>query len=181
MVTDFTLTTNSAQDLHLLDEIHCKPLHIQGVSPPFILKKRESPIMYCDRIAKEMVDKSQGNALSVFKGVFIGRRFVGVLQNEDQIRSVLKLYSGRNHIIHTSVVLKREDGTISSRRSSTRIKVKHFSDCEINTYIASKQWEEKIGGYDFTGLFQRFIVQITGSHSGAMGMPCYEIGNLLGR
>ena len=180
MVIDFKLVTNSIQATYLLDEINCKPLFVEGINQSFPLKKRESPIMYCDRIAKEMLGDNQGNTLSVFKGVFIGRRLIGI-PSDDEIHSILKLYSGSNHIIHTSVVLKRLDGTVSSRRTSTRVKVKHLSNVEAEAYISSKQWEGNNGGYDFTGLFQRFVMQITGSHSGAIGMPCYEIANLLQR
>lgn len=177
MATDFTLLANSLKAQHLISQIGFVPTIIRAIGSDDI-KKKESPIMYSDRIAYEAAISCQEITLVAFKAVFVGRRLINIPKTKDDIYTILKLYTGRNHIIHTSVVLYK-DGVISKRRTSTRVKIKNLSNSDMQSYIQSNQWVGKVGGYDFDGMFQRFIVKITGSTTGAEGLPCYEVFNLL--
>ena len=100
-------------------------------------------------------------------------------ENEEEIRKLLMLYSGRNHDVHTAVLLKRIDGGQSLKRTVTRVKVKNLSLTEIEDYVASKLWVGKIGGYAFNSIFEGFVMKIIGSKTGAEGLPLYETKNLL--
>ena len=90
---------------------------------------------------------------------------------------VLRLYSGRNHTVLTGIAKKHKNG-ISFRKTTTRIKVKHITDLEISNFLTTNQWKN-VGGYDPNGIFMRFCHKIIGSHSGMLGFPCLEAGNLL--
>ncbi|MFT4968110.1 MAG: septum formation protein [Candidatus Deianiraeaceae bacterium] len=142
------------------------------------LKKRESPIIYVDRVAKEhAIQSPHQNVLVIFKAVFVGRRLIMSPKNHDEISSILKLYSGRNHTIHTAIVLKKSDDTLMKRRTTTRVKVKPLSLEDKKEFIASNEWVDKIGGYDTNGLFRSFIIKSVGSPFGVM--PFYEVRNLM--
>ena len=95
------------------------------------------------------------------------------------MRKILTLYSGRNHDIHTAVLLKRIDGTQSLKRTVTRVKIKNLSLKEMDDYVESKLWIGEIGGYSFGSTFEGFIMKVIGSKSGAEGLPLYETRNLL--
>jgi septum formation protein len=57
---------------------------------------------------------------------------------------------------------------------------KRLSKEEIETYIASKDWQGKAGGYAIQGLAAAYIDFISGSYSGVVGLPLYETAQLLG-
>ena len=143
------------------------------------LAKKETPVKFIERIVKLKSDISDGNVLACHKAIFVGRRLVKIPENEEEIRKILKLYSGRNHDIHTAVLLKRIDGGQSLKRTVTRVKIKNLSLAEIEDYIESKLWAGEVGGYSFNSIFEGFIMKIIGSKTGAEGLPLYETRNLL--
>jgi len=143
------------------------------------LLKKETPIKFIERMVKLKADISEGNVLACHKTVFVGRRLVKMPENEDDIRKLLTLYSGRNHDVHTAVLLKRIDGGQSLKRTVTRVKIKNLSLTEIDSYIESKLWVGKIGGYAFNSIFEGFVMKIIGSKTGAEGLPLYETKNML--
>ena len=56
--------------------------------------------------------------------------------------------------------------------------MKRLTENEIEDYVASKEW---IGcaGYKIEGLLGGFVIQMTGSYSGVVGLPLFEARNLL--
>jgi septum formation protein len=61
----------------------------------------------------------------------------------------------------------------------TVVKMKRLSDVELNTYLASNDWQGKAGGYGIQGLAGAFIPWIQGSYSAVMGLPVAETAALL--
>ena len=143
------------------------------------LLKKETPIKFIERMVKFKADISEGNILACHKAIFVGRRLVKIPENEEEIRKLLMLYSGRNHDVHTAVLLKRIDGRQSLKRTVTRVKIKNLSLKEIEDYVESKLWAGEIGGYTFNSIFEGFIMKVIGSKTGAEGLPLYETKNLL--
>ena len=179
---EFVFIPSNGSSIELLKQIGFEPSSVENPSIDLSLRKKETPVFYIDRITKEKTEIvwTEGlNVLTAHKSVFVGRRLIGIPQNEEEIRQILKLYTGRNHTVYTGVFLKRADGTESKRRTLTRIKMKNLSPQEIDEFIRSKQWIGEIGGYEFSGLFQAFIMKTVGSCTGAKGLPCYEIKNLI--
>ena len=145
------------------------------------LLKKETPIKFIERIVTEKAFNINCNefVLACHKSVFVGRRLISIPQNQEEIHNILKLYSGRNHNIHTAILLKRPNGTQTLRRTVTKIKIKNLSCEEIERYVASNLWQNKIGGYSFNSIFDSFIIKITGSMTGAQGLPLYQTKNIL--
>ena len=143
------------------------------------LLKKETPVKFIERMVKLKADISEGNVLACHKAIFVGRRLIKIPENEEEIRKLLMLYSGRNHDVHTAVLLKRIDGRQSLKRTVTRVKIKNLSLKEIEDYVESKLWAGEIGGYAFNSMFEGFIMKIIGSKTGAEGLPLYETKNLL--
>jgi len=73
----------------------------------------------------------------------------------------------------------RVGDAIWERDVVTAVKVKRLSDNEISTYVRSKEWEGKAGGYTIQGFGGAFIPWIQGSHSAVMGLPVAETFALL--
>jgi septum formation protein len=50
---------------------------------------------------------------------------------------------------------------------------------DIETYLKSEEWRGKAGGYAIQGRAEAFVRELSGSHSGVIGLPLYETVLLL--
>jgi len=75
--------------------------------------------------------------------------------------------------------VRAPDGKTASRVSETRLKMKPLSEPEIAGYLDSGEWEGKAGGYGIQGRAGAFVIALTGSYTGVMGLPVYETRQLL--
>ena len=57
--------------------------------------------------------------------------------------------------------------------------MKRLSDEELNSYLATDDWQGKAGGYAIQGPAGAFIPWIQGSYSAVMGLPVAETASLL--
>lgn len=179
-INNYTLVSNCLEAQNLASSIGFKPSNFILISHQFPIIKKERPLVYTDRIAKDEIQKYEGiNVLVTMKTVFVGRRLILIPSNEKEIRKTLYFYSGRNQVIYNSFFLKSASGVLSHKRIMTRFKIKHLTTQEIEDYISSRKWENNIAGHSFESVFQSFIIKTTGSYTGAMGFSCYEARNLL--
>lgn len=91
---------------------------------------------------------------------------------------MLSSLSGAWHEVHTALALRYGEQLLTAL-SSTRVLMKTLSAAEIAAYVASKEPMDKAGGYGIQGLASLFVQQIQGSYSGVMGLPIFELGQLL--
>ncbi len=179
-MTTITFVPSCKNSLKLLS-IFTSNYTIHEIQVHEALLRKETPVKFIERIVKLKAESVEidGNVLISHKAVFVGRRLVKTPQNQDEARKLITLYSGRNHDIHTAVLLKKKDGTSSLKRTVTRVKIKNLSLSEIDGYVASNLWVEEIGGYSFNSAFEGFVMKVVGSKTGAEGLPLYETKNLL--
>jgi len=111
--------------------------------------------------------------------VAVGRRILPKAENESEARAALGLLSGRRHRVLSAVTVIDATGTARHRLSTTIVAFKRFSADEIDAYVASDEWRGKAGGYAIQGQAEALVRQISGSHSGVIGLPLYETRALL--
>jgi septum formation protein len=111
--------------------------------------------------------------------VAVGRRVLPKAESDAQARACLALLSGRTHRVYTGIAVKTATGAIRDRLIETRVTFKRLSAVEIETYIASREWQGKAGGYAAQGLAGRYVTHIIGSYSSIVGLPLYETANLI--
>lgn len=98
---------------------------------------------------------------------------------QDAVR-ILEMLSGKVHEVLTAVVL-----TIDPKSNPlclvqvSEVQFVHLSKEQIASYIASGEPFGKAGAYGIQGLGGAFIPSIKGSYSGIMGLPVYEVSQLL--
>ncbi|OPZ77875.1 MAG: Maf-like protein YhdE [Alphaproteobacteria bacterium ADurb.Bin438] len=109
----------------------------------------------------------------------MGKRILPKATNIDEAVYCIKLLSGRSHKVLTSVCLINEEGKISQKIVTSKVKFKNLSLEEIDMYLKSKEWEGKAGGYAIQGLASLFVKDISGSYSAIVGLPLFETGALL--
>jgi septum formation protein len=72
------------------------------------------------------------------------------------------------------------NGRRRSRVVEARLRFKRLSQGEIESYLSSREWEGKAGGYAIQGIAGGFVIRLVGSYSAVVGLPLYETLSLLG-
>lgn len=144
----------------------------------------ELPRDYVGRVAREKsaaiaAIRPDAFILAADTAVACGRRILPKTETEASARDCLTLLSGRAHRVYSGVVLIAPGGKTSERIVESRVKVRRLDRAAIEEYLESGEWRGKAGGYAIQGLFAKHIVSLIGSHPNVVGLPLYEVDNLL--
>jgi nucleoside triphosphate pyrophosphatase len=153
-------------------------------------RRGEIPRAYANRLARTKAEVALENVklddelrgayiLAADTVVAVGRRILPKADLLDEAAQCLRLLSGRNHRVHTSICLVTPKEAFRQRLVETRVRFKRLSEEDIEAYLASGEWRGKAGGYAAQGIAGTFIVKIVGSYSNVVGLPLYETVNLL--
>jgi len=187
MTLKLILASKSPRRKDLLEQIGVFPDLIEdsnineSIDDPKMLPKQKA-IIIAKRKAEAVYEKSKienSIILAADTIVAVGRRIVEKPNHEDDAVRALQLLSGRNHRVYTAVCLRDQHGKYISRLVETRVKFKRLSDEEMGSYILSKEWYDKAGGYAIQGIAGSFVIKIIGSYSSVVGLPLYQTSNLL--
>ena len=106
-------------------------------------------------------------------GVILGKP-----QNEAHCLDMLASLSARVHIVHTAVVVSQYD-FIGKSLSSSHVSFRDITHEEAKNYWLSGEPKDKAGSYAIQGMGAVFISNLEGSYSGVMGLPIFELTQLL--
>jgi septum formation protein len=93
---------------------------------------------------------------------------------------MLRRLSGRTHQVLTAISLLAQDETYDAL-SESRVTLAPLTDADIARYWATGEPADKAGGYAVQGRAAVFITRIEGSYSGIVGLPLFELMQLLKR
>jgi len=110
--------------------------------------------------------------------VVIDGEILGKPNDATHGRAMLKRLAGRTHDVLTAVALVNGD-SVQTALSETRVTMARMTDAEIEAYWNSDEPADKAGGYAIQGRAAAFIERIEGSYSGVVGLPLYEVVQLL--
>ncbi len=187
MTLKLILASKSPRRKDLLEQIGVFPDLIEdsnineSIDNPKILPKQKA-IIIAKLKAEAVYEKSKienSIILAADTIVAVGRRIVEKPNHEDDALRALQLLSGRNHRVYTAICVRDQYGKYISRLVETRVKFKRLSDEEMGSYILSKEWYDKAGGYAIQGIAGSFVIKIIGSYSSVVGLPLYQTSNLL--
>ena len=94
--------------------------------------------------------------------------------------AMLRRLSGRRHQVLTAVCLLNHD-EVHAALAESRVTFAPLSEAEIERYWATGEPADKAGGYAVQGRAAAFIARIDGSYSGIVGLPLFELAQLLKR
>lgn len=178
----FILGSGSPRRLDLLAQLGITP---DAVRPPEINedpKAGELPRSYCARISREKVAAVKAApddiVLCADTTVALGRRILGKPADAGEAAEFLHALSGRRHRVITAVAVRRGD-RLWERDVVSQVRFKRLSDVEVNSYLATGDWEGKAGAYAIQGPAGAFIPWIAGSFTGIVGLPLAETAALL--
>jgi septum formation protein len=185
------LASGSPRRLSLINQAGIEPDALRPADIDETPKRGELPRACATRLARAKADAALDMVRidEELRGAYIvaadtvvavGRRILPKADLLDEAAQCLRLLSGRNHRVHTSVCLVTPKETFRQRHVETRVRFKRLSEQDIQSYLASGEWRGKAGGYAAQGIAGTFLVKIVGSYSNIVGLPLYETMTLLG-
>ena len=104
----------------------------------------------------------------------------GKPSSQDEAFSFLKKLQGNTHEVITSLALLNGHlHYLSTRTSVNVVSFAPMSDKEIEWYIGTGEWHGVAGAYRIQGLASCFIKHIDGTESSVMGLPIFELYDML--
>ena len=110
--------------------------------------------------------------------VVLDGEVLGKPADEGDAIAMLGKLSGRRHSVLTGVALRGPDG-VQTALSATEVSFREISRDEALAYWHSGEPRDKAGAYGIQGRGGAFVVAISGSYSGVVGLPVYETVQLL--
>jgi septum formation protein len=99
---------------------------------------------------------------------------LGKPRDRTHAAEMLRCLSGRTHTVLTAICLVTAAGEHSALCES-RVTFVVLPDAAIARYLETGEADDKAGAYANQGRAAEFIVHLTGSYSGVMGLPLYEL------
>ena len=148
----------------------------------------ESPAEYVQRVAADKARRVAGllaerglpphPVLGADTEVIVEDDVLGKPRDRDHAAQLLRRLSGRTHTVLSALCLVLPVGEYRAL-SASRVRFAALREVEIENYVASGEADDKAGGYAVQGRAAAFIERIEGSYSGIMGLPLFELTQLL--
>ncbi len=184
------LASGSPRRLSLLDQIGIEPDRLLPANVDETPQAKETPRSLARRLSRTKAEVSRRAAdrdpetrdayvLAADTVVAVGRRILPKPELTDEAAACLRLLSGRAHRVYTSICLITPKGKVRQKLVETRVRFKRLSREEMETYLASGEWQGKAGGYAIQGRAGAFVTKLVGSYSNVVGLPLNETMTLL--
>jgi septum formation protein len=143
----------------------------------------EDPAAYVERLAihkaKAVLALRPGaRVLGADTTVTIDGEILGKPRDAADATRMLRLLSGRPHLVHTGVALISARG-LQSGVATTRVWFDAMTDEDISWYVATGEPVDRAGAYAIQGFASRFIPRIDGSYSNVVGLPVAMVSSIL--
>ncbi|HQF43373.1 MAG TPA: Maf family protein [Ignavibacteriaceae bacterium] len=183
--TQIYLASKSPRRRKLLKQLNLK-FKSFGIDIDETVKRNENPSNAVVRLSREKLEiakrkKLNGIIITADTIVVLGKKILGKPKNEKDAFDILKLLSGRTHIVYTgfSVYNSINQKTISEYEK-TEVTFRKLSDQEILEYIASGRPMDKAGAYGIQDDFGAvFIKKINGCYYNVVGLPLAKLYHAL--
>lgn len=106
--------------------------------------------------------------------IYIDGVVYGKPRDEDEARRILNHLRGREHIVVTGYAVIYKDEVLSGYRR-TIVKMRNFSDRELEYYLSTKEYVGKAGAYSIQGLGGTLVEEIRGCYFNVVGLPLPDI------
>jgi septum formation protein len=183
-IPPLVLASASPRRLDLLRQVGLEPATIDPADIDETPRMGELPRAYALRmaLAKLAVVKERHAGALVLAAdsvVVCGRRILPKTEVEAEARDCLARLSGRRHRVLGGVAVAGPDGRVRTRLVETIVRFKRLEAAEIDSYLASGEWQGKAGGYAIQGRAAAFVAFLSGSYSNVVGLPLFETVALL--
>ncbi|MGC4033547.1 MAG: Maf family protein [Tepidisphaeraceae bacterium] len=109
--------------------------------------------------------------------VALGEELLGKPEDADHARRMIRGLSGSTHRVITGVAVVSDAAEVVDHTVST-VTMRPLSDAEIETYVASNDWQGKAGGYGIQDE-DPFVTCVAGPADNVIGLPMELVAALL--
>ncbi len=181
----FILASSSPRRLDLLRDMGIVPDKVVSADIDETPKPKEKPRTQAERLALEKLHAIADSEplgsfiLAADTVVAVGRRILPKAGSPEDVRDFLTLMSGRRHRVYTAVAMRTPDGKIVRRTNESAVIFRQLSPQDIAAYVQSGEGLGKAGGYAIQGRAATLIRYISGSYSGIVGLPMFDVAQIL--
>ncbi len=112
--------------------------------------------------------------------IFFEDEIFGKPKDQDEAEKILRKLQGHTHTVITGIALYNgKEHALTTRSSVNKVTFAPMTDEEIDWYVSSGDWHGVAGGYRIQGLASCFIEKIEGTTSSIMGLPIFELYDML--
>lgn len=141
----------------------------------------ELPRAHAERLAREKataIDAPDSVTIGSDTIVVVDGHVLGKPRDRAQAAEMLRLLSGRSHIVMTGIAA-RWSGRLASGIEEVGVTFRALSDAEIESYIDTGEPMDKAGAYAIQGGAAGFVERYEGSLTNVIGFPVDEIAEAL--
>ena len=143
--------------------------------PELLAREKVTAVIHSLPAGQEIQWILGADTVILFDGKVIGKP-----ETHEQAVEYLTALQGTTHTVLTALVLYngRKKKTVS-RLCKTKVTFAPMTSEEIEWYVETGEWHGAAGGYRIQSLASCFISNIEGSYSGAVGLPIFELYDIL--
>lgn len=161
---------------------------------PEVPTPNEAPRAFAERLAQEKAQtvfcqRPTDVILGADTVVVLDEQILGKPSDQADAARMLRLLSGRSHLVITAVCLMgpqmgTEDGELKTgfpdvRSETTLVTMDALSEGEISSYVATGEPMDKAGAYAIQGKASRWISRIEGDYFNVVGLPLCLVSRML--
>lgn len=160
------------------------PADIDETVPPEIPLEKASEYLASKKVEEVLKQTSKDQEVPWILGadtaIILDGKFYGKPANIEEAEQFLRDFQGKTQTVITSLALyngKVHD--LTTRISVNKVTFAPMSDEEIEWYLNTGEWHGAAGGYRIQGLASCFIKNMEGTVSSVVGLPIYELYDML--
>lgn len=175
-VTPTLLLPDADEDAEALETVHA------GERPAAYVQRVTAAKLQAAVARHQRRGLAPGAILCADTTVALGRRILGKPLDADDATATLTRLSGRSHRVLTAVAVAVAAQAGPRQWHALQVSTVQIAPLPpevIQAYVAHGEPFGKAGSYAIQGALAGWIVHISGSHSGIMGLPLFETAQLL--
>ena len=157
-----------------IDETFSSAIEAEQV-PELLAREKVSAVIHSLPAGQEIPWVLGADTVILFENEILGKP-----ENHEQAAEYLTKLQGKTHTVVTAIVLYNgKTHESKSKVCKTNVTFAPMTEQEINWYVETGEWHGAAGGYRIQSLAACFIKKIEGSHSCVIGLPIYELYDIL--
>lgn len=105
---------------------------------------------------------------------FEGKQF-GKADDVSQARERLRMFSGKEHFLHSGVALVLNGKVLSQFVVTATIQMRELKSEELEAYLKTGEWRGCVGCYRFEEKGSQLFEKVIGDHSTIVGLPLIQL------
>jgi len=185
---DLYLASASPRRRELLEQLGIRYRLITDLDVNETMLASEAPDEYVLRLACDKARAGQQTVhvqrlpdaavLGADTCIALDGQILGKPDDKEQAIAMLEALSGRSHEVLTAICLM-QGHDVQPALSRSTVTFAPLTSEQIEIYWHSGEPADKAGAYAIQGQAARFITRLEGSYSGVVGLPLYELSQLL--